>query len=316
MSDTGKPPIFTTKDEYDDEVKELGTFRAELANLGIQLVEYQQQLAAAQEEYYRAQAQYDARYAENRALARNARYWEDRINLFQGMHDSNNTYRYWQERGQEPRLSATERYISRLTAERLKPPRGFEAERVDSLLVLAQAREQYWRDEQEKVITQINDQRANVHYLHDTVTSLHSDIRRQEAYIFMKNADITDAEDKISRKVFKNLMIALHKRWYYESSRGPGHNISIEGIATVVVDPSEKKEDHESDLQEALETKLRNTVGFEKLSHLDEEVIGFEATYTDEKQRGVVVEEFVWEHKIVTGQLRITDYIKSGEEAE
>lgn len=316
MSDTGKPPIFTTREEYNAEVKELAAFRREFANLNVQLLNYQQQFTAAQAEASRAQAQYNARYAENRTLARNARYWDDRISLFKGVQASNATYRFWQERSQDPRLSATERYISRETARRLKPARGQEEGRIESLLVLAQAREQYWRSEQEKVIAQINAQRDNVHYLNNVALELRSDIRRTDAFIFLKNADITDAQDQISRKVFKNLMVALHKRWYYESSRGPGHNISIEGIATVVVDPADKKEDHEDELQEALANKLRNTVGFERLSHLDEEVLGFEATYTDEKQRGVVVDEFVWEHKIVTGQLRITDYIKSGEEAE
>lgn len=109
----------------------------------------------------------------------------------------------------------------------------------------------------------------------------------------------------------KRKLVALHKRWFYDSPRGKGHDISIELIATVVIPMNERKEDYEAELERAMKAKVLEYAGFERLENeLSSEVLGFEEVETDEEERDVRVEEVVWEHKIVEKQLRIEDYLR------
>lgn len=109
----------------------------------------------------------------------------------------------------------------------------------------------------------------------------------------------------------KNKIVALHMRWFYDSKRGSGHDISIEGIATVVIPASKNKEDYEDELKTALRDRLLATEGFERLEDaLKEEVLGFEEQPTDQRERGIEVEEVEWEHKIGATQLSIGDFLR------
>jgi hypothetical protein len=316
MSDKGKSPIYTTQEEYDREVEQLRGLDAELVALQDTLAEYQTQFATAEGEYSKAQTEYDERWADNRQLARNVRYWQERISTFKGLQKDNENYLFWQKRSEDLRFSLTERDISRRVAQRLKPKKGYEPGRVDTYLVLAESRRSTWSGEQEKVLAQINSQRDRVNYLRDARNTLFSDIQDQRRSVASKKRVFSRVRNQIARKRIKpppptkNQMIALHKRWQYDSARGPGHDISVEAIATIVVGPEARKEDYERELEDALDTWFRNTQGFERLQKVEEEVLGFEATSTDEKQRSVKVEEYAWEHKIVERQLTLDNYIK------
>lgn len=122
---------------------------------------------------------------------------------------------------------------------------------------------------------------------------------------------LDDAIDELEAKIpVLNKIVALHKRWFYKSPRGRGHNISIEGIATIIIPAEEKKEDYESELKEALEKELLGTPGFDRLeAALSQELLGFEESMTKEEPRGIIVEEVKWWHKIVERQLTIREYL-------
>jgi len=122
---------------------------------------------------------------------------------------------------------------------------------------------------------------------------------------------LEDAEDELEKKIIKKKLIALHKRWFYDSKRGKGHDISIEGVATIIVPWEEKKEDYKSDLEKALKDKLLTYDGFERLEdELTQETVGFEEVETDEAERGVRAEQIEWAHQIITRQLDIRDFLR------
>jgi len=128
--------------------------------------------------------------------------------------------------------------------------------------------------------------------------------------------DIAYERELISRKVIKppvkNKIIALHKRWTYKSPRGKHHDISIEAIATIIVPETEPKENYEDTLKDALEDYMYSTPGFERLTDLSEEVVGFEEKPTDKPARGVEVHQLEWWHKIPkTAQLKITQWLEA-----
>jgi len=109
----------------------------------------------------------------------------------------------------------------------------------------------------------------------------------------------------------RNKLVALHKRWSYKSPRGNYHNISIEAVASIIISPEEKKKDHEDELREAMEDHLFSQEGFERLTELSEEVLGFEERSTDMPLRGVKVETLEYWHKIfAVNQLKIEDFLK------
>jgi len=117
--------------------------------------------------------------------------------------------------------------------------------------------------------------------------------------------------ERFERKVVMNKLVALHKRWYYESPRGRYHDISIEGVASIIIPPDEKKEDYEQELRSALEEHLFAQPGFERLTDLTQEVVGFQEKYTRQPTRGVEIETLEWWHKVFTqAQLRLDDFLR------
>jgi hypothetical protein len=132
--------------------------------------------------------------------------------------------------------------------------------------------------------------------------------------ISILDEDIAYERERISRKVIKppvkNKIIALHKRWSYKSPRGKHHDISIEAIATIIVPETERKEDYEDMLRDALEDYMYSISGFERLTDLSEEVVGFEEKPTDKPTRGVEIHQLEWWHTVPkTAQLKITDWL-------
>jgi hypothetical protein len=113
------------------------------------------------------------------------------------------------------------------------------------------------------------------------------------------------------RKLIKNKLVAIHKRWFYKSPRGSYHDISIEGVASIVIKGTEKKEDYEEKLRTALEDHLYSLPGFERLTELTEEVVGFEEKPTDEPTRDISIETLEWWHKVFGGaQLKLEDFMR------
>jgi hypothetical protein len=126
------------------------------------------------------------------------------------------------------------------------------------------------------------------------------------------NLVLDDAIEELEEKIIvKNKLVALHKRWFYDSKRGRGHDISIEIIATVVIPGNENKEDYEKALEQAMKEHLYGQEGFEQLEEvLSEELLGFEEVETDEAIRGIKVEEITWDHRIVERQLDIKNFLE------
>ena len=139
---------------------------------------------------------------------------------------------------------------------------------------------------------------------------------QREAYIAEMRTELNEIlaeRERIARKIVKpprNKIIALHKRWTYKSPRGRYHNISIEAIATIIVPETARKEDYEDILTDALEDELYSTPGFERLTELEQEVVGFEEKLTDLPERGVEVHQLEWWHKVPRkAQLEITQWL-------
>lgn len=186
------------------------------------------------------------------------------------------------------RASPVQRYITGEVIKRIRRMRsalsGWQTRETDYLMAMRRA--------------QLTEKRS-VDHLVTRIQGLEGRIRAEES--------------RLSRKKVKppqNLLIALHKRWQYKSSRGAGHDISIEAIATIIVGPEEHKENYEDTLERALEEAMHGKPGFERLSGVTPEVLGFEERLTDQKQRGIKVEQVSWKHKIVGKQLNITDFLK------
>jgi hypothetical protein len=140
--------------------------------------------------------------------------------------------------------------------------------------------------------------------------------REIRAAITVLEEDMAYERELIARKVIKppvrNKIIALHKRWSYKSPRGKYHDISLEGIATIIVPETERKEDYEDILRDALEDYMYSQPGFERLTELSQEVIGFEEKPTDKPTRGVEVHQLEWWHTVPkTAQLKITQWLVS-----
>lgn len=186
------------------------------------------------------------------------------------------------------RVSPVERYIIGETVKRIR--------RVESALYGWQTREAHYLEALRKAQ---HTEKSSVDHLATRIQELEGQIQAEESRLSRKKV-----------KPPKNLIIALHKRWQYKSSRGAGHNISIEAIATIIVGPEAHKEDYEDELERALEEAMHHQPGFERLSWVTPEVLGFEERLTDQKQRGIKVEQVSWKHKIVQRQLNITDFLK------
>jgi hypothetical protein len=119
----------------------------------------------------------------------------------------------------------------------------------------------------------------------------------------------------MARKVIKppppkNKLVAMHKRWFYKSPRGTYHDVSIEGVASIIIPGTERKEDYEAMLIDALEDHMYSQPGFERLTELEERVEGFEERPTDKPIRDIRIETLEWWHKVFVGtQLKLTDFM-------
>jgi len=122
--------------------------------------------------------------------------------------------------------------------------------------------------------------------------------------------------ERLSRKVIANKLIAMHKRWAYASPRGIYHDISIEAVASIVVDSDEPKEKYEEALMTFLKDKMASLEGFERLKEISEEVVGFEEKLVHPDRypmRGPELHAIEWWHKIFEkAQLKITDFLPGG----
>ena len=141
---------------------------------------------------------------------------------------------------------------------------------------------------------------------------------QREAYIAEMRTELNEIlaeRERIARKIVKpppkNKLVAMHKRWFYKSPRGPNHDISIEAVASIIIPGTERKEDYEDQLKDFLEDEMYKQEGFERLTDLEEKVEGFEEKPTDRPVRPMRLETLEWWHKVFVGaQLKITDFMR------
>jgi cell division septum initiation protein DivIVA len=123
-------------------------------------------------------------------------------------------------------------------------------------------------------------------------------------------AELQAELERFRRKIIGNKLIALHKRWFYESPR-KGHDISIEGFVSMVIPSDEEKEDYEKLLIDTLEEHMFSQPNFERLTELDEKVEGFEEKLVDEPVRPPRVETLEWWHEVFTEpQLSLKEFME------
>jgi hypothetical protein len=140
--------------------------------------------------------------------------------------------------------------------------------------------------------------------------------REIRAAIAVLEEDIAYERELISRKVIKppppkNKLVAMHKRWFYKSPRGTYHNISIEGVASIIIPGTESKEEYEDQLKDFLEDEVYKQGGFERLTNLEERVEGFEEKPTDRPVRDMRLETLEWWHKVFeTTQLKLDEFMR------
>jgi hypothetical protein len=119
--------------------------------------------------------------------------------------------------------------------------------------------------------------------------------------------------DRLERKVIANKLIAMHKRWVYDSPRGPYHDISIEAVASMIIDSDEPKEKYEETLKKFIEDEMYKTPGFERLTDLTEKVEGFEEKLVHPRKhplRGPELHTLEWWHTVFTvAQLKLEDFL-------
>ncbi|MEM1820821.1 MAG: hypothetical protein QXU64_04455 [Thermofilaceae archaeon] len=122
---------------------------------------------------------------------------------------------------------------------------------------------------------------------------------------------LVEAREKLARKVVvRNKIIAMHKRWFYESPRGKHHDISIEAIASIIVPLEEPTELYLEVLRDALEDYVYSARGFERLTELKEEVVGVQEKPTALPTRDVEVHMVEWWHEVFKEpQLKLTDFV-------
>jgi DNA repair exonuclease SbcCD ATPase subunit len=130
--------------------------------------------------------------------------------------------------------------------------------------------------------------------------------------------EIAEEEERLGRKevVVQTKLIAMHKRWFYESPRGKYHDISIEAVASVVVGPDEPKENYEEKLKRFMEDEMYKQPNFERLKELSERVEGFEERLVDASKfpvRGPELHTLEWWHAVFpTKQLSLEDFLPKG----
>jgi hypothetical protein len=134
--------------------------------------------------------------------------------------------------------------------------------------------------------------------------------------ISILDEDIAYERELIARKVIKppppkNKLVAMHKRWFYKSPRGTYHDISVEGVASIIIPGTERKEEYEDQLKDFLEDEMYKQEGFERLTNLEERVEGFEEKPTDRPVRDMRLETLEWWHAVFVGaQLTLDQFMR------
>jgi len=176
-----KPPIYTTVEDYQREMKDLQNARARLPILEREIAVAQKELSEAEKEFLRAREEYDAKWRRLRQVTRNMRYWQTRIATL--------TARY------EGLRAIGWRY--------LRGTQRPEYQRLRGLLPAAHARLMYWTDEQTTIINEINAERPRFTYLKDVILGISETLRELRAEYNSVKANIATLEDQISRKVIE-----------------------------------------------------------------------------------------------------------------
>jgi predicted RNase H-like nuclease (RuvC/YqgF family) len=143
------------------------------------------------------------------------------------------------------------------------------------------------------------------------------ELRALRAEIDSLQRRVEEESERLSRKVIGNKLIVLHKKWEYKDPKGrPYRNLSVEAVASIVVDSDEPKEKYEDQLKMFLEDTLNETPGFDQLYNTSEDVMGFEEklVHPDEYPlRGPEFHRLEWWHALYKGaQLKITDFLPGG----
>lgn len=140
---------------------------------------------------------------------------------------------------------------------------------------------------------------------------------QRETYIAEMRSELDEIlaeRERIARKIIKpvkNKLVAMHKRWFYKSPRGTYHNISVEGVASIIIPGTESKEDYEEELKSFLEDEMYAQEGFERLTNLEERVEGFEEKLTDRPVRPMRLEKLEWWHEVFeTTQLKLDEFMR------
>ena len=140
---------------------------------------------------------------------------------------------------------------------------------------------------------------------------------QREIYIAEMRTELDEIlaeRERIARKIIKpvkNKLVAMHKRWFYKSPRGTYHNISVEGVASIIIPGTESKEDYEEELKSFLEDEMYAQEGFERLTNLEERVEGFEEKLTDRPVRPMRLEKLEWWHEVFeTTQLKLDEFMR------
>jgi hypothetical protein len=176
-----KPPIYTTVEDYQREMKELSDARKRLGPLEKELADAQRELSEAEREFLRARDEYETKWRGLRQVTRNMRYWQTRIAAL--------TTRY------EALRAIGWRY--------LRGSQRPEYQRLRGLLPAANARLMYWTDEQTTIINKINTERTGFTYLRDAVLGATATLQELRAEYNSVRTQIATLEDTISRKVIE-----------------------------------------------------------------------------------------------------------------
>ena len=112
-------------------------------------------------------------------------------------------------------------------------------------------------------------------------------------------------EEEHGRKKVYRKLIAVHKRWQYESRR-KGHDIMIEAIGTAIISYGEDEYRWISEIKDMLWDEVarefaggEGAVGWESLKGaLIQETVGVQVKYTKLPPRGFILEKLKWTHTI------------------
>jgi hypothetical protein len=227
-----KPPIYTTQEEYDEEVRELARQRILLSELKAALRSAYEQLPQAIEEYEGARAERQEQWKELRRITRRINYWHGKV---LSARDQRNAFdvetgallsslrasfkestipkaRTWrrmspQQQRQFLRKLTRDHRAREAAIQKLKDTRDEKRRFYVQTMVYGQATEMYWSEQQDVVIKALNEQRELYRYLKDAVSELRKEIREltdrkgRKGRISRCRDAIAVLEDEIPRKV-------------------------------------------------------------------------------------------------------------------